>query len=114
MWMARKPWVPSGQFGGTGCGRLFRLAGHSRIMIGDVEGQQICWFTANVGVCTIVETEHWGVIFGIRMAWDMRLRKIHVETDFVEAKKLLEKEAKATFNERGSSKSITPTDRTTN
>ncbi|KAL8167481.1 hypothetical protein V2J09_008980 [Rumex salicifolius] len=89
------------------------LAGANAV-IRDVESQQICWFTANVGVCTVVEAEHWGVIFGICMAWDMGLRKIHAETDFDEAKKLMEKEAKAPFNERGSSKSITPTVRTIN
>ncbi|XP_024042019.1 uncharacterized protein LOC112099143 [Citrus clementina] len=37
--------------------------------------------SANLGVCSVIKAELWGVLHGLRMAWDLGYRRIQVGTD---------------------------------
>lgn len=55
---------------------------------------------ANIGVCSVMATELWGIIYGMRLARQKGLRKIIVESDNKSIVELLHK------NARGSKKNF--------
>lgn len=51
-------------------------------------------FVANIGVCSVMATELWGIIYGMRLARQKGLRKIIVESDNKSIVELLHKNAR--------------------
>ncbi|KAH9734293.1 putative ribonuclease H protein [Citrus sinensis] len=50
-------------------------------LLRDCHGNFIHGFSANLGVCSVIKAELWGVLHGLRMAWDLGYRRIQVGTD---------------------------------
>ncbi|RDY09278.1 hypothetical protein CR513_06351, partial [Mucuna pruriens] len=46
----------------------------------------ICGFCANLGACSILSIELWGILYGIRLAWEKGFRKIRVFTISISSK----------------------------
>lgn len=70
-------------------------------LIGDHNGRWIQRFTDNIGTCTIIITELWGILIGLQMAWNRGSQKILLEVDSLTAIKLIDKETTA-HNRNGS------------
>ena len=47
----------------------------------DDEGEWIARFTANVGICSVLQAELWGAIYRLRLAWSMGYRRVILEVD---------------------------------
>ncbi|CAN1782631.1 Putative ribonuclease H protein At1g65750, partial [Linum perenne] len=50
-------------------------------LIRDSGGRFITSYAANLGSCSIMRAELRDIIEGIRIAWDMRIRKLCIQTD---------------------------------
>lgn len=48
-------------------------------------------FAINIGITTAPTTELWGVVFGLEIAWDKGLRRVHVEIDSKVVLRFIEK-----------------------
>ncbi|KAH9716124.1 reverse transcriptase domain-containing protein [Citrus sinensis] len=58
-------------FGQTGAGGLLR----------DFNGNWIMGFIVNLGTCSVLSAELWGLLHGLRMAWEYGFRRIQVGVD---------------------------------
>lgn len=63
-----------------GAVNLGGCASAARVMR-DHYGSWIGGFVHNLGCCSIPKTELWGILNGLKMAWNGGFRKVHVETD---------------------------------
>ncbi|KAH9666870.1 reverse transcriptase domain-containing protein [Citrus sinensis] len=50
-------------------------------LLRDCHGNFIHGFSAHLGVCSVLKAELWGVLHGLRMAWDLGYRRIQVGVD---------------------------------
>ncbi|WCJ35671.1 DNAse I-like superfamily protein [Euphorbia peplus] len=50
-------------------------------LIRSTEGCWISGFTCNLGICTAVLAELWGLYFGLDLAWKLGMRQVEVELD---------------------------------
>ena len=50
-------------------------------LLRDCHGNFIHGFSAHLGVCSVLKAELWGVLHGLRMAWDLGYRRIQVGID---------------------------------
>ncbi|XP_010527295.1 PREDICTED: uncharacterized protein LOC104804652 [Tarenaya hassleriana] len=50
-------------------------------LIRDQMGNWLVGFKANLGTCSIFRAEAWGVLLGLRLAWNRGWRKVRVEVD---------------------------------
>ncbi|XVF81675.1 hypothetical protein PTKIN_Ptkin15bG0174300 [Pterospermum kingtungense] len=57
--------------GVAGCGGLLR----------DFQGNWLKGFTLNIGFCSAIEAELWGVLQGLRLAWSMGIRRVKLGID---------------------------------
>ncbi|KAF7819384.1 Non-LTR retroelement reverse transcriptase [Senna tora] len=71
--------VDPGSFGSSACGGVLR----------DRDGNFLCGFSRNVGSCSITLTELWGVLSGLQVAWNRGFKKVIIETDCLNAKRLI-------------------------
>ncbi|KAK8975615.1 hypothetical protein V6N11_004994 [Hibiscus sabdariffa] len=65
--------------GMTACGGVVR----------DEEGNWLIGFSRKLGVCLILEAELWGLYEGLLAAWSINIRYLIIESDNLEAVKLL-------------------------
>ncbi|CAI9090938.1 OLC1v1025834C1 [Oldenlandia corymbosa var. corymbosa] len=61
-------------------------------LIRDHRGNWVQGFTVNNGVITLIGAELWGLWQGLLLAWDKGIRRIQVETNSLEAVKLIKEE----------------------
>ncbi|KAF7804601.1 putative ribonuclease H protein At1g65750 family [Senna tora] len=71
--------VDPGSFGSSACGGVLR----------DRDGNFLCGFSRNVGSCSITFTELWGVLSGLQVAWNRGFKKVIIETDCLNARRLI-------------------------
>ncbi|WCJ44200.1 RNA-directed DNA polymerase (reverse transcriptase)-related family protein [Euphorbia peplus] len=50
-------------------------------LIRDCNGNWIRGFSKKIGSCSVLKAELWGILEGLKMSWDMGLRKVQVEVD---------------------------------
>ena len=67
-------------------------------LLRDCHGKFIHGFSANLGVCSVIKAELWGVLHGLRMVWDFGYRCIQVKIDNCNVVQLI-KENNANVNE---------------
>ncbi|KAL4280844.1 hypothetical protein GQ457_03G019340 [Hibiscus cannabinus] len=60
----------------------------------DHTGTWIRGFTRFVGRCSVVEAELWGIGTGMALAWELGYRQLVIETDSVDALRLIEQRSK--------------------
>ncbi|KAK8579023.1 hypothetical protein V6N12_069358 [Hibiscus sabdariffa] len=58
-------------------------------MIRSPAGEWVISFAKAIGVCAMVDVELWGIYIGLVCAWDLYVTGIVVETDCLEALKLI-------------------------
>ncbi|KAG5040127.1 hypothetical protein JHK85_012603 [Glycine max] len=58
--------------------------------IRDHHGAFICNFHAKNGSCAVIYAELWAILLGIKLAWSRGFRRIRVDSDSLNAIKLLE------------------------
>ena len=67
-------------------------------LLRDCHGNFIHGFSAYLGVCSVLKAELWGVVHGLRMAWDLGYRRIQVGIDNYSVVQII-KENNAQVNE---------------
>ncbi|KAK9019781.1 hypothetical protein V6N11_054289 [Hibiscus sabdariffa] len=60
-----------------------------RGLIRDPVGEWVLGYAKAIGVCLVVDAELWGIYIGLAYAWDLHIRRVIVETDCLEALRLL-------------------------
>ncbi|CAN1729277.1 Putative ribonuclease H protein At1g65750 [Linum perenne] len=50
-------------------------------IIRDSSGRRLAVFAANLGTCTITRAELRAAAIGLELAWEMQVRKVHLQTD---------------------------------
>ncbi|CAN1147355.1 Putative ribonuclease H protein At1g65750 [Linum perenne] len=58
-------------------------------LVRNSSGHCLLAFTANLGSCSITRAELWGILIGLRLAWNAGYKKIIVQTDSQVAVQLL-------------------------
>ena len=58
-------------------------------LLRDTTGAWIQGFIVNLGACTILEAELWGIFWGLSLAWDAGYREVEIECDSIAAVALL-------------------------
>ena len=54
---------------------------HASGLIRNGNGHWVSGFIMNIGNCTILRAELWGLFQGLSLAWSIGVRKLHVECD---------------------------------
>ncbi|KAL9416422.1 hypothetical protein AB3S75_039586 [Citrus x aurantiifolia] len=68
-------------FGHAGAGGLIR----------DFNGNWLMGFTVNLGMCSVLSAELWGLLHGLRVAWDHGFKRLQVGVDNKSIVHLLER-----------------------
>ena len=55
-------------------------------------GEFLGGFSMNIGSCSVLEAELWGIYYGLDMAWKTRIRKLVLESDSLHAINLVRQE----------------------
>ncbi|KAL4319850.1 hypothetical protein GQ457_18G018210 [Hibiscus cannabinus] len=74
-------------------------------VIRDDQGNWIFGFLKSVGICSVLTTELWAILVGLRHVWRLGFRKIEVETDNVEVARILDRTSNV-FSENAMALSI--------
>ncbi|KAL4311976.1 hypothetical protein GQ457_01G025270 [Hibiscus cannabinus] len=74
-------------------------------VIRDDQGNWIFGFSKSVGICSVLTTELWAILVGLRHVWRLGFRKIEVETDNVEVARILDRTSNV-FSENAMALSI--------
>ncbi|KAF7814111.1 putative ribonuclease H protein At1g65750 family [Senna tora] len=71
--------VDPSSFGSSACGGVLR----------DRDGNFLCGFIRNVGSCSIILADLWGILSGLQVAWNRGFKKVILETDSLNAERLI-------------------------
>lgn len=69
----------AGPLGTAGCGGILRNS----------DGNFIAVFAANIGICSVVQSELWGILHGLQVAKSRGFRHVRVDSDSAEAINLI-------------------------
>ncbi|KAL4312666.1 hypothetical protein GQ457_01G024060 [Hibiscus cannabinus] len=104
LWKRRRSLLFNEDYVEKGYGFEGWIGSHWRV-IRDDQGNWIFGFSKSVGICSVLTTELWAILFGLRHVWILGFRKIEVETDNVEVARILDRTSKV-FSENAMALSI--------